>query len=307
MSFEQLKQRSQNKDALIEKLSSLDSSKEKKSYKDDRFWRPTVDDSGTASAIIRFLPECEGEEDAAVLYFSHAFQGPGGWFIENPRTTFGEKDPVSEYNSRLWNSGIQANKDMVSQKTKRKKNFVSNILVISDPAAPENEGKVFLFRYGMKIHQKLVDAMKPEFADEDPIIPFDFWQGANFRLRQRKVAGYPNYDKSEFDSVSALSADDDELEATWKQEHSLEAFTARDQFKSYEDLERRLNMVLGISQRPATRKVDPETYEDESEGRGYDHASDSFNAPDITPSPVKEEAIVEDDDALSYFAKLAED
>ena len=210
MSFEQLKQRSQNKDALIEKLSSLDSSKEKKSYKDDRFWRPTVDDSGTASAIIRFLPECEGEEDAAVLYFSHAFQGPGGWFIENSRTTFGEKDPVSEYNSRLWNSGIQANKDMVSQKTKRKKNFVSNILVISDPACPENEGKVFLFRYGMKIHQKLLDAMKPEFADEDPIIPFDFWQGANFRLRQRKVAGYPNYDKSEFDSVSALYDGDEE-------------------------------------------------------------------------------------------------
>ena len=142
MSFEQLKQRSQNKDALIEKLSSLDSGKEKKSYKDERFWRPTVDDSGTASAVIRFLPECENEEDAAVLYYSHAFQGPGGWFIENSRTTFGEKDPVSEYNSRLWNSGIQANKDMVSQKTKRKKNFVSNILVISDPAAPENEGKV---------------------------------------------------------------------------------------------------------------------------------------------------------------------
>jgi hypothetical protein len=240
MSFEQLKQRSQNKDALIEKLSSLDSSKEKKSYKDDRFWRPTVDDSGTASAIIRFLPECEGEEDAAILYFSHAFQGPGGWFIENSRTTFGEKDPVSEYNSRLWNSGIQANKDMVSQKTKRKKNFVSNILVISDPAAPENEGKVFLFRYGMKIHQKLLDAMKPEFADEDPIIPFDFWQGANFRLRQRKVAGYPNYDKSEFDSTSALfDGDEERLKEVWGTQYPLSEFVDPTNYKSYDELKTR--------------------------------------------------------------------
>ena len=249
MSFEQLKQRSQNKDALIEKLSSLDNSKEKKSYKDERFWRPTVDDSGTASAVIRFLPECENEEDAAVLYFSHAFQGPGGWFIENSRTTFGEKDPVSEYNSRLWNSGIQANKDMVSQKTKRKKNFVSNILVISDPAAPENEGKVFLFRYGMKIHQKLVDAMKPEFADEEPIIPFDFWQGANFRLRQRKVAGYPNYDKSEFDSVSALyDGDEEKLKEVWANQYPLSEFVDPANYKSYDELKTRLETVLGGSQ-----------------------------------------------------------
>ena len=166
---------------------------------------------------------------------------------------------------------------------------------------------MFLYKYGKKIHDKILAAMQPEFQDETPVNVFDLWEGANFKLKIKKVAGYWNYDSSEFDSVSALSADDDELEATWKQEHSLEAFTARDQFKSYEDLERRLNMVLGISQRPAPRKVDPETYEDESEGRGYDHASDSFNAPDITPSPVKEEAVVDDDDALSYFARLAED
>ena len=295
MSFEQLKQRSQNKDALIEKLSSLDSN-EKKSYKDDRFWRPTVDDSGTASAIIRFLPECEAEEDAAILYFSHAFQGPGGWFIENSRTTFGEKDPVSEYNSRLWNSGIQANKDMVSQKTKRKKNFVSNILVISDPAAPENEGKVFLFRYGMKIHQKLVDAMKPEFADEEPIIPFDFWQGANFRLRQRKVAGYPNYDKSEFDSPSALfDGDEEKLKAVWEQQHALSEFVDPANYKSYDELKTRLETVLGGTQPTTT-----------AENTALDEKVEVSSTSEAAPQRESVEPDSEED-ALSYFQRLSEE
>ena len=295
MSFEQLKQRSQNKDALIEKLSSLDSN-EKKSYKDDRFWRPTVDDSGTASAIIRFLPECEGEEDAAVLYFSHAFQGPGGWFIENSRTTFGEKDPVSEYNSRLWNSGIQANKDMVSQKTKRKKNFVSNILVVSDPACPENEGKVFLFRYGMKIHQKLLDAMKPEFADEDPIIPFDFWQGANFRLRQRKVAGYPNYDKSEFDSPSALfDGDEEKLKAVWEQQHALSEFVDPANYKSYDELKTRLETVLGGTQPTTT-----------AENTALDEKVEVSSTSEAAPQRESVEPDSEED-ALSYFQRLSEE
>ena len=295
MSFEQLKQRSQNKDALIEKLSSLDSN-EKKSYKDDRFWRPTVDDSGTASAIIRFLPECEGEEDAAVLYFSHAFQGPGGWFIENSRTTFGEKDPVSEYNSRLWNSGIQANKDMVSQKTKRKKNFVSNILVISDPAAPENEGKVFLFRYGMKIHQKLVDAMKPEFADEDPIIPFDFWQGANFRLRQRKVAGYPNYDKSEFDSPSALfDGDEGRLKEVWGTQYPLSEFVDPANYKSYDELKTRLETVLGGTQPTTT-----------AENTALDEKVEVSSTSEAAPQRESVEPDSEED-ALSYFQRLSEE
>ena len=296
MSFEQLKQRSQNKAALIEKLSSLDSSKEKKSYKDDRFWRPTVDDSGTASAIIRFLPECEGEEDAAVLYFSHAFQGPGGWFIENSRTTFGEKDPVSEYNSRLWNSGIQANKDMVSQKTKRKKNFVSNILVVSDPAAPENEGKVFLFRYGMKIHQKLVDAMKPEFADEDPIIPFDFWQGANFRLRQRKVAGYPNYDKSEFDSPSALfDGDEGRLKEVWGTQYPLSEFVDPANYKSYDELKTRLETVLGGTQPTTT-----------AENTALDEKVEVSSTSEAAPQRESVEPDSEED-ALSYFQRLSEE
>ena len=178
---------------------------------------------------------------------------------------------------------------------------------MKDPKHPENEGKVFLYKYGKKIHDKILAAMQPEFQDETPVNVFDLWEGANFKLKIKKVAGYWNYDSSEFDSVSALSADDDELEATWKSEHSLEAFTSKDQFKSYEDLERRLNLVLGISSRPAPTRPSVDDEEYEPVRSNYDQASDGFNAPDITPSPVKEEAIVEDDDALSYFAKLAEE
>ena len=294
MSFEKLKQRSQDKDALIQKLTSMDDG-EKKSYKDDRFWRPTVDDAGTASAVIRFLPEAEGEEDAWVLYYNHAFQGPGGWFIENSRTTFGEKDPVSEHNSKLWNSGLQSNKDLVSQKYKRKKNFVSNILVINDSGNPENNGKVFLYRYGVKIHNKIMDAMKPEFADEEPIIPHDFWQGANFRLRQRKVAGYPNYDKSEFDSVSALyEGDEDKLKEVWATQYPLSEFVDPTNYKSYDELKTRLETVLGGSQ-PTN------TAENTSVDDVVTTDTTSEAAPQKSVEPDSEE------DALSYFQRLSEE
>ena len=206
-------------------------------------------------------------------------------------------------NRRLWNSGSDEDKE-TARKQKRKLQYYSNIYVVKDPKHPENEGKVFLYKYGKKIHDKILAAMQPEFQDETPVNVFDLWEGANFKLKIKKVAGYWNYDSSEFDSVSALSADDDELEGIWKSEHSLEAFTSKDQFKSYEDLERRLNMVLGISQRPAARpSVDDEEYEPVVSTGG-------FNDADITPaapSPVKEEAVVDDDDALSYFARLAEE
>ena len=304
MSFADLKRKSQNNFQFLQK--ELEKSSSGKNV-DDRFWKPEVDASGNGYAVIRFLPAPEGETIPWAKLYSHAFQGPGGWYIENSLTTLNEKDPVGEVNRRLWNSGSDEDKETARKQKRKWLQYYSNIYVVKDPKHPENEGKVFLYKYGKKIHDKILAAMQPEFQDETPVNVFDLWEGANFKLKIKKVAGYWNYDSSEFDSVSALSADDDELEATWKSEHSLEAFTAKDQFKSYEDLERRLNMVLGISQRPAPRKVDPETYEDESEGRGYDHASDSFNAPDITPSPVKEEAVVDDDDALSYFARLAEE
>ena len=293
MSFADLKRKSQNNFSFLQK--ELEKSSSGKQV-DERFWKPEVDASGNGYAVIRFLPAPDGETIPWAKVYSHAFQGPGGWYIENSLTTLGEKDPVGEVNRRLWNSGDDADKD-TARKQKRKLSYYSNILVVKDPKHPENEGKVFLYKYGKKIHDKILAAMQPEFQDEEPINVFDFWEGANFKLKIKKVAGYWNYDSSEFDSVSALSSDDDELEATWKSEHSLEAFTSKDQFKSYEDLERRLNLVLGIGQRPVTPTptVDDEEYE--------------VVAPPtpVATTPVKEEAIVEDDDALSYFAKLAEE
>ena len=291
MSFASLKKSSFQD--LLAKADNLN--KTEKSGPDERLWKPEVDKAGNGYAVIRFLPAPKGEELPWVRVWNHAFQGPTGqWYIENSLTTLGEKDPVGEVNRRLWNSGDDADKE-TARKQKRKLSYYSNIYVVKDPKNPENEGKVFLYKYGKKIHDKILAAMKPEFQDETPINVFDLWEGANFKLKIKKVAGYWNYDSSEFDSVSALSADDSELEKIYKSEHSLEAFTSRDQFKSYEDLERRLNLVLGISQRPVTPTptVDDEEYE--------------VVAPPtpIATTPVKEEAIVEDDDALSYFAKLA--
>ena len=291
MSFADLKRKSQNNFSFLQK--ELEKSSSGKNV-DERFWKPEVDASGNGYAVIRFLPAPDGESLPWAKVYSHAFQGPGGWYIENSLTTLGEKDPVGEINRRLWNSGDDGDKE-TARKQKRKLSYYSNILVVKDPKHPENEGKVFLYKYGKKIHDKIVAAMQPEFQDEEPTNVFDLWEGANFKLKIKKVAGYWNYDSSEFDSVSALSADDSELEAIYKQEHSVESFTSKEQFKSYEDLERRLNLVLAIGQRPVAPTVDDEEYE--------------VVAPPtpVATTPVKEEAIVEDDDALSYFARLAEE
>ena len=299
MSFADLKKKSSNNLQFLQKeLEKTVSGRQV----DERFWKPEVDASGNGYAVIRFLPAPEGETVPWAKVYSHAFQGPGGWYIENSLTTLGDKDPVGEVNRRLWNDGTDEGKD-VARRQKRKLSYYSNIQVIKDPKHPENEGKVFLYKYGKKIHDKILAAMQPEFQDETPVNVFDLWEGANFKLKIKKVAGFWNYDSSEFDSVSALSADDSELEATWKSEHSLEAFVARDQFKSYEDLEKRLNLVLGSSPRATVPSVGDEL-EDESEGRGP--APSSFRQQMSAP-PVKKEAVVEDDDALSYFASLAAD
>ena len=293
MSFAELKKKSQTNLSFLQK--ELEKTVSNKQV-DERFWKPEVDASGNGYAVIRFLPAPDGETVPWAKVYSHAFQGPGGWYIENSLTTIGDKDPVGEVNRRLWNSGEDADKD-TARKQKRKLSYYSNIYVVKDPKHPENEGKVFLYKYGKKIHDKILAAMQPEFQDEEPVNVFDFWEGANFKLKIKKVAGYWNYDSSEFDSVSALSSDDSELETTWKSQHSLEAFTSKDQFKSYEDLERRLNLVLAIGQRPVAPTVDDEEYEVVAPPTPVAAA----------PTPVKEEAIVEDDDALSYFARLAEE
>ena len=265
---------------------------EKKSYVDERLWKPELDTSGNGYAVIRFLPAIEGEDLPWAKLFSHAFQGPTGqWYIENSRTTLGRgdvgKDPASEYNSSLWNSGVETDKE-IARKQKRKLSYYSNIYVVSDSKNPHNEGKVFLFRYGKKIFDKLMAAMQPEFEDEKPINPFDFWKGANFKLKIRKVDGYWNYDKSEFEAPSAILDDDSAIERIWKEQYSLTDFTAPSNFKSYEELKTRLDAVLSGKQ-----VVSNQTVEDEP-----------IAQPKVDTKPVENKQ-VEDEDTMDYFNKLA--
>ena len=285
---------------------------------DDRLWKLECDKSGNGYAVIRFLPAPNGEDLPFVKLYSHAFQGPGGWYIENSLTTLGQKDPVSEYNTLLWNNGTDAGKEQ-ARKQKRKLTYMANIYVVKDPANPENEGKVFLFKFGKKIFDKLTAAMQPEFEDEEAIDPFDFWQGANFKLKAKNVAGYRNYDSSEFARPDSLLEDDDAMEAVWKKEYSLAELVAPDQFKEYDALKKRLDYVLGIKGTPKFQ--DQETVEEEEDFRRQNRGESNpmpqsmkeelnslsgggFNDPDITLSNSSSD---EDDDALSYFAKLAED
>jgi hypothetical protein len=310
MSFSNLKKQS-NLGSLTAKLvQQVEKMNKTSGSGDDRLWKPEVDKAGNGYAVIRFLPAPDGEELPWAKLYTHAFQGTGGWFIENSLTTLGQKDPVSEYNSQLWNSGIESDKE-IARKQKRKLSYYANIYVVKDSANPHNEGQVFLYKFGKKIFDKITAAMQPEFEDEDPINPFDFWAGANFKLKIKKVAGYWNYDSSEFDRQSALLDDDDAMEAIWKKEYSLAELVAPDQFKSYDELKKRLDYVLGNA--PSRSRVN-EDLEDESEGRGSftpDFKSSTppassdggFNDPDITPSNTSED----EDDALSYFAKLAEE
>ena len=298
MSFANLKKKSRA-GSLTEKLiKSVEKLNDKNSNVDERIWKPVVDKSGNGYAIIRFLPEPEGCELPWTRVYTHAFQGSGGWYIENSLTTLGQKDPVSEHNTQLWNSGSDANKE-IARKQKRRLSYYSNIYIVSDPANPENEGKVFLYKYGKKIFDKIQEAMKPEFADETAINPFDFWGGANFKLKIRRVEGYQNYDKSEFDRPSALFDDDVKLEEIYNKQYDLNEFTAPDKFKSYEALKTRLENVLGLNQ-PVKRPVLDEEVEDEDTG-----SAPSFQTPTRAPEPVASTSSDEDEDeSLSYFANL---
>jgi hypothetical protein len=276
---------------------------------DDRVWKLDCDKSGNGYAVIRFLPAPDGEDLPFVKVYSHAFQGPGGWLIDTCLTTVNQKCPVCEHNSGLWNNGTDAGKE-VARKQKRKLTYMSNIYVVKDPANPENEGKVFLFKYGKKIFDKLTAAMQPEFEDEEAIDPFDFWQGANFKLKAKNVAGYRNYDSSEFARPEALLDDDDALEAIWKKQYSLAEFVSPDQFKTYEELKARLHSVLGSK---ASVRLDTEEGEEEEYTRGSTRELTDDLREEISnlqptrraAAPASEED--EEDDALSYFAKLAED
>jgi len=306
MSFADLKKQSKLGSLTQKLVKEVEKMNNAGSSGDDRLWKLEVDKGGNGYAVIRFLPAPDGEDLPFVKLYSHAFQGPGGWYIENSLTTLGQKDPVSEYNTMLWNNGTDAGKE-AARKQKRKLTYIANIYVVKDPANPANEGKVMLYKFGKKIFDKITAAMQPEFEDEEAIDPFDFWQGANFKLKAKNVAGYRNYDSSEFARQDALLEDDDAMEAIWKKEFSLEEFTNADQFKSYDDLKKRLDYVLGIKGSPKFQ--DQETVEQEEDFRQQNRGESN-----PVPQSMKEELdnltptnTDDDDDTLSYFAKLAED
>jgi hypothetical protein len=296
MDFSKLKSKS-GKNSLEELTKKLQSAAgNESSGKDDRFWQPTVDKAGNGYAVIRFLPSPGDEDVPFIRMFDHGFQGPGGWYIEKSLTTIGQNDPVSEYNSKLWNSGIEANKE-IARKQKRRLSFYSNIYVINDPNNPSNEGKVFLFKYGKKIFDKLNDAMNPQYPDDEAVNPFDFWAGANFKLKIRNVEGYRNYDKSEFDKPSPLFEDDEQLESVWKQEHSLKAFLDPSEFKSYDELKKKLYRALAEDERYGGNAATQDVTEDEDEMPAPRHKA--------AAAPVHVEIEDDDDDTIDFFKSLA--
>ena len=295
MSLESLR-KSNSLDKLLNAVKEDSAPQEgKKSYKDERLWKPELDKSGNGYAVLRFLPSCEGEDLPWAKLWSHAFQGPTGqWYIENSLTTTGGKDPVSEHNTALWNSGVESDKE-IARKQKRKLQYYSNIYVVSDSKHPENEGKVFLFRYGKKIFDKIMESMQPAFPDDVAVNPFDFWEGANFKLKIRKVDGYWNYDKSEFDSPTAIFDNDDAIEGVWKKQYSLNEFTAPSNFKSYDELKIRLDTVL--SGKTTVGNV-TDTLEDAPV------AAPVVDTKEVS-APVVETQVEESDDSMDYFNKLA--
>ena len=253
MSFENLKRnRSSSIEALTKAAESVKGGGSKESYADDRFWKPAVDKSGNGYAVIRFLPAPVGEELPWIRFWDHGFQGPGGlWYIENSLTSINQQDPVSEMNTVLWNSGRDTDK-AIARDRKRRLHYVANIIVVEDPTNPDNNGKIKLYKFGKKIFDKIMDVMQPEFADEDPVNPFDFWEGADFKIKIRKVEGWTNYDKSEFSKVKAVSTDDAKLESIYNDLNSLQEFLEPKNYKTYDELKNRLNKVLGDTGRVMT-------------------------------------------------------
>ena len=277
---------------------------EKKSYNDDRYWKPELDKSGNGYAVVRFLPTPEGEDMPWVSYWDHGFQGPGGWYIEKSLTTLNKQDPVSEYNTQLWNTGIEANKE-IARKQKRRLHYVSNVYVVSDPKNPDNEGKVFLYKFGKKIFEQLKEAISPQFEDEDAINPFDLREGANFKIKIRKVDGYWNYDKSEFDSVSPLFDDEGQLTEVASSVNSLSDIIAPSEFKTYDELKEKLDRILGL-----TGGVSTSTAESVAEDLDEVPWSNTTETTADEPVVASAESTLEKEsgeDAMDYFKKLAED
>lgn len=298
MSFANLKRNRDQISKLVQAAEKVGGgSTEQKSYEDDRIWKPTVDKAGNGYAVFRFLPAAEGQDLPWVRYWDHGFKGPTGlWYIENSLTSIGQTDPVGELNSKLWNSGLESDKE-VARAQKRRLHYVANIYVVSDPGNPENEGKVKIFKFGKKIFDKIMDVMQPEFADEQPVNPFDFWDGADFKLKIRNVEGYRNYDKSEFAAPNPLlNGDEGKLEAIYDSMHNLGEFTDPKNYKSYAELKAKLMRVLGQEAEMGAPTIQQERV---------------MNEPAAAPQPkaVATAADMDDDDedTMSYFAKLAQD
>jgi len=304
MSFAALKKQSRSGSLTERLMKKVEKLNEKGNNTDERLWKPAVDKAGNGYAVIRFLPAHANCELPWTQVWSHAFQGTGGWYIENSLTTIGKDDPVGELNRSLWNSGRESDKD-IARKQKRKLSYYANVYVVKDSTNPENEGQVKLYKFGKKIFDKITAAMQPEFDDEEAINPFDFWQGANFKLKIKQVAGFWNYDSSEFGKTEALLDDDAELEKIYDKIYDLSEFTAPDQFKTYEQLKSRLDTVLGTKQVVTpTRRVADEDLEDVSEGKGATVDEELANLASAATTSATDE---EEDDALSYFQKLAEE
>ena len=297
MSLENLKSmRGSSIDKLVKAAEAVSTTKtESNSYDDDRFWKPTRDKAGNGYAVIRFLPQKEGEDLPWVRYWDHGFKGPTGlWYIENSLTSINQPDPVSEHNSVLWNSGRDEDKALAREQ-KRRLHYVSNVLVISDPDNPQNEGKVFLYKFGKKIFDKIMDVMQPQFADETPVNPYDFWEGADFKLKIRKVEGWVNYDKSEFSAPSALfDGDEGRLNEVYGQLYALQDFLDPKNYKTYDELKAKLNRVLGVDAGVSMEAPAPAPVADPAPMAAAD-----------TSFPPADDA--QEDDTLSYFARLAKE
>ena len=310
MSFSSLKS---NKDSIFSQLQKQLEKSTQVGTVDERFWKLTTDKAGNGFAVIRFLPASDGEDMPFVKLYSHAFQGVGGWYIENSLTTLGQNDPLGEYNRELWNSGDESLREQV-RKQKRKLQYYANIYVVKDPGNPENEGKVFLFRFGKKIYDKVMDAVNgDELEGREGYNPFDLWQGADFKLRAKKVAGYPNYDSSEFMSPGTLEDHDDaQLESIWNRQYALQPLVAPDQFKSYDQLKDRLNKVLNLESSRSAVETDRSEAAQPTErvvSSKPDFSSRKVEKEEevAVASDNKSEVSEEDDDVLDYFRKLAEE
>ena len=300
MSFQDLKNKAGAIDSNLQAAAS--STTEKKSYGDDRQWKPTVDKAGNGYAVIRFLPTVEGDDLPWAKYWDHFFQGPTGqWYVEKSLTTLGKDDPVSEMNSKLWNTGIESDKD-IARKRKRRLHYVSNICVVSDPENPENNGKVFLYTYGAKIFEKIMNSMQPQYEDETAVNPFDLWKGANFKMKIAQVAGFRNYDRSEFGGAEALNADDAVLEDIYNKQYSLKEFTDPSTYKTYSELNLKLTRVLGEDGGTSQEKSAMAESVDDSPFN--DSPNDVQDPVAVAADPVAR-ADSDNDDTMSYFAKLA--